>query len=442
MMSRSALSPTVTIAVDVTPLLPGGGNGGAKWFVQALLTEMARQRPQWRWVLLTSAVNDQALAVLYPGMDRLQVADDRLAHRAPPRVSSLLRDGHVDLLYCPFTAPFYDSPSVPTVATVYDLQFAEYPQFFDVFELAARRRHFLRAVAVCNRLICISDYVRAHVIRLTGLDERQVKRVHISLPDRLPAPNPGIFAELLARFGVAAGRYLIYPANAWPHKNHEMLLTAAGIYFTRHPVSDLAIVCTGVSDDDRSRRLRMACAQMGIAARVIWAGFLGEDELSCMLHGAKALIFPSLFEGFGMPLLEAMNAGIPVLCSNMTSLPEIAGDAALLFDPRRPDEIVRAIETIEADPAVGDRLVVAGQARARTFGSATTMASAYLEIFATVMAEGQRLDQRIHRRLAWARLVCGSLYARLAPARVLLARRFPLLRQAINRLRATYGATS
>ena len=451
-------SPSVRpalVVVDVTPMLPGGGNGGAKWFVLALLGELVWQRPHWRWLLLTTAANDGFLGELFPAMDRLMVIDGAGQLVLRPDPAQLPGGRRADLLYCPFTAPFHASPMVPTVATVYDLQFAAYPQFFSHAEAEERAGHFFRAAQVAERLVCISDYVRDHVRRVTCLPAQRVTRVHISLPDRLAAAgqaDAAAVAALMARLGLAAGRYLIYPANTWPHKNHTMLLTAAGIYFARHPESDLTLVCTGVSDDERGRMLRLAAERMGLAGRVRFPGFQSEGDLAALLGNARALIFPSLFEGFGMPVLEAMAQGMPVLSANTTSLPEIAGDAALLFDPRRPGEIVRAVEAIESDPELAPRLAAAGRLRARALGDAASMGAGYLAVFDEVLAGERCLAGMVRRRTRKLLLVVGDCRRRIAPlrrirrlprwlwgrvqlARAILGRRLPFLRALVRRLR-------
>ncbi len=459
-----------TVMVDLTPLLPGGGNGGAKWFVLALLSEMGERRAGWRWLLLTTASNDALLGEALPSMARLRVLDEHGRALLRPDPTALPGGGRADLLYCPFTAPFYARPAMPTVATVYDLQFIEYPQFFSRAEVEERAANFFRAANVADRLVCISDYVRDQVCRATGLDGSWVRRVHISLPDRLGPVDRAALPALLARHGLARQRYLIYPANTWPHKNHDMLLTAAGMYFARHATSDLKIVCSGVSDDARGRALKAAARRMGLGERVIFPGVLADGDLAGLLAAARALIFPSLFEGFGMPLLEAMAQGVPVLSANTTSLPEIAGDAALLFDPRRPGDILSAIETIEEEPQVALRLAEAGRARAVALGNAATMAEAYLGLFDDIIAEQRRLLGPLRRRLGLARREVSralandprglarqmrlGLYARIRReaawlwgrvqlARAVLGGRLPQLRALARRLRrALPGAKS
>ena len=404
------------VVVDLTPMLPGGENGGAKWFVLALLEEWSKLGDSWYWTLLTTARNESELEGLCPQMRRLRVLDGEGRPIFIPRLTSLPGGGRADLLYAPFTAPFYAHPAVPTIATVYDLQFLIYPSFFTPEERQERATDFQSAVAVAERLVCISNYVRDHVLRTTSLDPRRVERVYISLPDRLEVPDRGCASEVAMELGLVPGRYLLYPANFWAHKNHPMLLTAAGLYFTARPESDLTFVCVGAGPPAERRNLMEAARRMGLDHRFRFPGFMSEPDLAALLVGARALIFPSLFEGFGIPVLEAMAAGVPVLVSKQASLPEVAGDAALLFDSRRPAEIADAIAILEDDPGRASELVARAQHQVRRFGNAATMAAAYLSIFEDVLATKNGFVRSVRWRAeaarCWVRRGLHSLKAR------------------------------
>ncbi len=124
-----------------------------------------------------------------------------------------------------------------------------------------------------------------------------------------------------------------------------------------------------------------AADAIGLAKHVIMPGYLPTDELSILMHNSHALIFPSLYEGFGLPVIEAMAAGIPVACSNVTSLPEIAGEAALLFDPRIPEQIAAAIHSLATEQDTRARYIAAGYQRASEFTDSERMAREYLDVF-------------------------------------------------------------
>jgi len=202
-------------------------------------------------------------------------------------------------------------------------------------------------------------------------------------------------AAVLDRYGLRTDRFLFYPANFWPHKNHPMLFTAFGLYRARHPHSELKLVCTG-TPGEHLEHLRTASERMGLSEWVVFPGYVSDDEFAALLQSCHAVIFPSLYEGFGMPILEAMAFGKPVLCSNATSLPEVAGEAALFFDPRKPMEIVNAIERIESEAGLVAYLVQQGQQRLAAFGGPVEMAQQYLQVFREVLSGSGHFTQALH----------------------------------------------
>jgi len=159
----------------------------------------------------------------------------------------------------------------------------------------------------------------------------RIRTIYLRLAQRINAPLQELTHVTLTSVGLEKGKYLLYPANFWKHKNHEILLVAFDLARKQGLPDDIKLVCTGASGQHRDCLIRAADA-IGLAKHVIMPGYLPTDELSILMHNSHALIFPSLYEGFGLPVIEAMAAGIPVACSNVTSLPEIAGEAALLFD--------------------------------------------------------------------------------------------------------------
>src|SRR5262249_36117751 len=173
------------------------------------------------------------------------------------------------------------------------------------------------------------------------------------------------------------------------------LLTAFGMYRAQHPDSDLRLVCTG-APGARMDAVQDAAARMGLADWTAFTGFLSDEDFAALLQGCRALMFPSLYEGFGMPPLEAMAFGKPVLCSDVTSLPEVAGDAALYFDPRKPHAIAAAIARIETEPELVASLVARGRERVAAFADTGTMAAQYLDVFRAALASRHQSKLALH----------------------------------------------
>jgi len=404
------------IAIDLTPLVPGGDNGGAKPLAVELIRRLAAAAPECDFILLTQEKSHAELAPLdRPNVRRLCVSHPENAHpparraalrvrqamlrvlpaplvekagrlygkvfeRGSPAATPLLRELGAELLFCPFTGVLFFDPAVPVVTLVHDLQYLCYPQFFEPEVRHERDRHFRQACRVAARVVCVSESTRAEVLRHSSLPPERVAAVLSAPQQRLAPPDSAGAARVLAELGLAAGRYLLYPANFWRHKNHEILLIAFGIWRAHHPESDLRLVLTGAPSPRRDELVE-AARRMGLAERVVFPGYLPEEAFAAVLGNCAAMLFPSLFEGFGMPVLEAMAAGVPVLCGDLTSLPEIAGDAALYFDPRQPAEIVAAVERLETEPDLRSALIEKGRRRVAAFPGPSTMAARYLEIF-------------------------------------------------------------
>lgn len=404
-----------TIAVDLTSVLPGGDNGGAKIFVLELLPQLAKLAPDTQFILLTHAVSHEELAhldgenvsrlvVVRPSAkqslrkklalvasamlshlpNRLQYRVGQIGYRLSAWLkrghqNTLLRDLNADLLFCPFTAPTYSDPGIPTVCTIYDLQYVTYPMFFEAGDGVHRYHVFLEACQKAAKLAAISGYSRESAIAEGKLSPEIIKTIHLRLAKRI-VPTTAQGNDILDRLHLTSKRYFLYPANFWKHKNHEMLLTAFGLFCRETLNEEVQLVCTG-APGARQIWLQDAACRMGLKDRVLFPGFLSHEELGVLMAHAHALVFPSLYEGFGMPVIEAMAAGVPVACSNATSLPEVVGDAAILFNPAIPHEIANAFRTLMRDKELRGHLIQKGHARAALFSDTKRMAQEYWDIF-------------------------------------------------------------
>ena len=399
------------IAVDMTPVLPGGENGGAKIFAIELLRSFQKVAAEDHFLLLTASWNHEDLAILDgSNMSRLSVLT-----RQRPRPTSLtanypglLRSGlskigryirkgfhgsvtpgrllgsrGVDLLFCPFTAATYAEPGIPTVSVIYDLQHRDFPQFFSPNEIGLRNGFMREVSQQADHIVCISEHVRQAVLEHLKTNPERTHTVHVSIQSRLSIPDPENVDRTRSGLGIGFRPYMFYPANYWPHKNHRMLLTAYGMFLSRNPDNNLDLVFTGALEDSE-KELKRAVAQMGLKERVHFLGFLPQEQLESVWCGCEFLIFPSLYEGFGIPVLEAMSIGKPVLCSNTTSLPGVAGKAALYFDPRKAGDIVHCLERMTREPSLRNDLVSRGYSRAANFRS-ETMIDKYLDVFSSAL---------------------------------------------------------
>ena len=233
----------------------------------------------------------------------------------------------LDAIHFPLSVmlPLVSSP--PAATTILDLQHEFLPENFPRWELAYRRRLYGASARRSRVVIAISEHGRETLVERLSLEPERVRTIHL-----------GVDLERFSPADVSREPFLFYPANAWPHKNHERLFEAVALLRREH--RDLRLVLTGDHDD--------------VPDFVDARGRVSRDELVELYRRASALVFPSLYEGFGQPVLEALACACPVACSDLPPLREVAGDAAVYFDPRDPESIAAAtLEAIARDGSSG-----------------------------------------------------------------------------------------
>jgi glycosyltransferase involved in cell wall biosynthesis len=248
------------------------------------------------------------------------------------------------------------------VVTVHDLIYKIHPEAH--FGLMALGMGVLVPLSVkrATRVIAVSHSTRNDLVRLLGVEPAVIDVV----PNGVGTPPADVAldeSELRARLGLGERTIVLCASAKRPHKNLPRLLDAlALIPAERRPLA----VLTGYPTE-HEQELREQAATLGITDDVRILGWIAQDELEGLYHAAACLVFPSLYEGFGLPVLEAMARGLPVASSDRSSLPEVAGDAALLFDPEDTAAIASAIERLIGDPAEAERLARAGLERVAAF---------------------------------------------------------------------------
>lgn len=399
------------ILIDMTPIRPGGENGGAKLVIFQLLSYLAELAPRTEFILLAQKEAYSELSQFKQPNISCQVVSYTLgkqsflaralayALRRIPRIPNYLSAlGHrfqartrrhaarhvvesiqPDLLFCPLTAPTYSIPGIPTICTIHDLQYKTYPMFFDPADLIHREQTFIEACQKATLLVTVSEYSRQSVLQHSSLDPTRVITVHSRLASRMLGEE--VDQTIFTRLDLEHKQYFIYPANYWLHKNHEILITAFNMACHREEFpSTMKLVCTGAANE-RQHWLQKAAQAMGLGTRILFTDYLTNTELAALMQHSCGMVFPSLYEGFGLPVLEAMAAGIPVACSDTRSLPEIAGDAAYFFDPRIPEQIADALIHLTLQADTRQRLIQAGRERVHLFSNTAQMATEYWQVF-------------------------------------------------------------
>jgi glycosyltransferase involved in cell wall biosynthesis len=227
-------------------------------------------------------------------------------------------------------------PATRSVVTLHDVTFFEHRTFGRATP-AAMRFLTARAARRADALITVSQASREQIVRVLDVEAQRIDVVPQGL-GRTRAPEPPSESELRERFALAGARVVLCVAAKRPHKNQELLIRALPLL-----PQDVVLVLAGHAEP-YEQTLRELAAQTGVAERVRFPGYVGDGELEGLWKLASCVGFPSLAEGFGMPILEAMQRAVPVACSDIAVLHEVGGDAALYFDPRDPAGAARQIE--------------------------------------------------------------------------------------------------
>jgi glycosyltransferase involved in cell wall biosynthesis len=234
-----------------------------------------------------------------------------------------------------------------------------------------------------NRVIAISHAARADLVRTLGLAPDRVDVTHLGVRlDETVAPSAE--ASVRKRLGVGDGPIVLCVAQVRPHKNIAGLVRA----LAQLPDAGARLVVVGAHTGHEDE-LRALAQELGVQDRVHLPGWVSAEDLEGLYRAAACFALPSFEEGFGLPILEAMRRGTPVACSDASSLPEVAGDAAVLFDPHDPQSIAGALARLLSDEALRARLVDAGLARCREFTWKAT-ARATLQSYRRALASARR----------------------------------------------------
>jgi glycosyltransferase involved in cell wall biosynthesis len=335
----------VRVGISLLTLAPGD-LGGSETYARQLVRALSSVGTLEYAVFVPARAKDAA-----GRLPAIEVKEPPVVRRGPLRIGAMAlktfrskkvqtKLDAVDVVHYALTVPL-PRTTTPTVVTLHDVQHRDLPDFFGPARRSFRRIAYDRATQSAGAVIVTSEFVRDRALDQLALDPT---RVHV-VPHAI---NHTLFKE----GDEEREAFLLYPARAWPHKNHAHLFEAFAILRRHDP--KLRLILTGGGLE------RLGQLPDGVER---W-GIIPAAELASLYRRAACLVFPSLYEGFGLPPLEAMACGCPVAASNVAAIPEVCGDAAVLFDPNDPESIANAV--LEADSR-SEELRAKGLARVAAF---------------------------------------------------------------------------
>lgn len=349
------------VAFSLMTLFPGRV-GGSETLVRGLLGQYAEGNGPER----VTALANRHVVSAYEQYQRGPVRTEHVRSYRPGnsnatrfaamhagRLFPTLDGRDFDLVHYPVTVPVPRVRAPRRVVSLLDIQHHALPEMFSAAERRFRRWAYDDAARGADLVLTISEHARQGIVERLGVQPDKVEAIPLGVDHGTFGPDGPVKSGL-------PERYVLYPANMWPHKNHERLLEA----FARVRDPELWLVLTGQTYGRESL--------LEGRERVLHLGHVPTADLAALYRGALALVFPSLFEGFGMPPLEAMACGTPVAVSSAGALREVVGDCGVLFDPSDADAIAAAITEVTTDHELRAELRSAGLRHAAGFTWQTT----------------------------------------------------------------------
>ena len=285
--------------------------------------------------------------------------------RIPLTLSAELRKHPVDVLHVQFTAPPFCP--CPVVVSIHDLSFEHLPETFHRRSRIQLRLTVRSSARRAAKVLTLSEHTRRDVIETYGIEPSRITAIPLAAPGHFyPVEDNRELQRVRHNYGID-GKYILSVSSIQPRKNLTRLVQAYASLRDKLTETELPkLVLVGKRGwlyDDTLRALE----ETRLADSVILTGYVPESDLPALYSGAICFVYPSYFEGFGLPPLEAMKCGAPVIVGNQTSLPEVVGDAGLTVDPFEVRSIAEAIEKLINDSVLRRELSVKGRSRAETF---------------------------------------------------------------------------
>jgi glycosyltransferase involved in cell wall biosynthesis len=315
-------------------------NPGIGRYMKCLVEAVVPQATEHEYLLIMPPDGHDELEVMGPAIEKVASSLKYYSIHEQLALPGFLRRNRVDLLHSPhFNVPLL-SPC-PTVVTIHDVIYLACKEDLGSFVGRSYYRAMMAAsVRLAKRIITDSDYSRRDIVELLNGDPDKIDVIYPGVDEHFQkVSDRGIITSTIAKYGISAP-YILYTGIYKPRKNHAGLVRAFQLFGQQGQNAELVIAGPTAEGEQELKRL---ASELGVAAKVKFTGFVDDADLPALYSGARLYACASLYEGFGFTILEAMACGVPVVSSQATSLPEVAGDAALLADASNPEEFSQAL---------------------------------------------------------------------------------------------------
>jgi glycosyltransferase involved in cell wall biosynthesis len=348
------------IGINLRSLNPGK-IGGMEQYVRNLIWFAANKRPDLELYVFLSRFNEKTFQIdCNPNIYKVVLSDTAQICDLYIEIQRL----KLDLWFCPLLILEPSYLLIPTVVNIPDIQHEFFPEYFSTDVLTWRRNNFKLSAINADLILTLSEYSKQTIVDKYNIPEKKIYSVYLDSGKEYYINYDQQQIEHIKNKYDLFEEFIFYPANTWPHKNHINLLKA--IYYLKQKYSkNINAVFTGSSDKAHPSVVKLI-KKLGLTTSIKFLGYIPEEDMPLIYKSASFLVFPSKFEGFGIPIIEAMRMDCAVSCADITSVPEVAGDAALYFDPDNYIDIAEKILQM-TDLKLRKELVEKGRERVNLF---------------------------------------------------------------------------
>ncbi|MFL7839095.1 MAG: glycosyltransferase family 4 protein [Candidatus Promineifilaceae bacterium] len=364
------------IGIDITSALTQGGGIGR--YTRELVRALVDLDSQNSYTLFSARIPSERLKNNQPLLDSL-TSQSKITYRPAPLVEHWLYrlwyrlrlpvpvqlfSGRLDLFHSPdFVLPPI-SGDIPTLLTVHDLSFIHFPDTFPPVLVNYLNRVVPWSVSRAAHVLADSNSTKMDLMEQWAVPEDKITVLYSGVnQDYQPVKDPLLLDKVKKIYDLGDAPYLLSVGTIQPRKNYQMLIQAFASIAGSYPHNLFIAGGKGWLEDN----MMAEAARQGIADRVRFLGFIADEHLPALYSAASLFLFPSLYEGFGLPVLEAMACGVPAVISNSSSLPEVGGEAALHLDPRQPEAWSEGMDRVLSDPGLAAAMVDAGFEQVQRF---------------------------------------------------------------------------
>lgn len=347
------------IGINLISVIPGK-IGGMEQYVRNLLAYSMKAGDGHSWFLFLTNHNFHTFEAA-GNVHKIMIPENTNPYHI---FHHYIRALKLQLWFCPLLVLNPPDVPIPSVINIPDIQHEYYPQFFDQHSLRWRLDNYRSSALRTNAVLTLSQFSKQTILQKYGLPDPKVHAIHLDASKEFSLPfDEALNQHVIQKYQLSPG-YGFFPANTWHHKNHLNLLKALVILREKYGLR-IPMVFTGFAQEANENVVGYI-SQQHLWDQIKWLNYVPQGEMPYLYRNAGFLCFPSLFEGFGIPLVEAMRSHIPITSSNCGSIPEVAGDASLLFDPNMPEDIAVKLAAI-LQPEIRADLIAKGNVQAKRF---------------------------------------------------------------------------